>query len=142
MNSPDGFEERLARTPFRPAPSTLRAQVLGAVGQTAACATLRNENSLRLWIAQWLWPHPAAWATLGLAWVAVLALHVAALDGSAQVPLRRAPAQVSPACAAVLREQHALLHRLLQDSSDPAPPEPGPDARFWHSVHLVEVMVV
>jgi hypothetical protein len=131
MNSSDPFEERLARTPLRPPPSSLREQVLQAAGRAAPDLAHPLQTRMWAWFAAWLWPHPAAWATLGLAWMVVILLNVAALDSAGAVPRQRVQSRVSPAWTAALHEQRALLHSLLQDPSPAAlPPEPGPDAQF------------
>ena len=133
MNSPDSFEHRLARTPFREAPSSLREQVLRGL-EAAPTAPRARTNSIRSWVASWFWPHPVAWGTLGLAWIAIGLLSIAGTDGPENVSAPRLQRRVSPAWTAMLREQRALLTRLLQDPpAATLPSEPAPGAQLWRN---------
>ena len=130
MNSPDSFEERLRRTPLRQAPAGLRVQVLAAP-RRAPAAPGSAVDSMREWILQKLWPHPAAWGALGFAWLLVVCLNLAALEQSGPAPARRANAPASPAWTAALREQRALLRSLLQEPPSLAVlPEERPGAQL------------
>jgi hypothetical protein len=138
MNSLDSFEERLQRTPFREAPASLRRQVLQNLESASPSQTA---NSIRVWIASWLWPHPVAWGTLGLAWIAVGLLSLGAMDVSdsavAQGPGRR----VSPAWTTMLREQRAMLNSLLQDPPVVAlPPQPAPGVQLWREEEQTRIV--
>jgi hypothetical protein len=128
MNSPDPFEERLRRTPFREAPASLRRDVLSS----AECTTDWARSPIRAWLASWTWPHRMAWASLGLAWVIILVLNLAALETGENRSEEKVPPRVSPALTAAVREQRALLDRLLQEPTAAAQPSrPGPDAGLW-----------
>lgn len=133
MNPSDPFEQRLARTPFRPPPSSLREQVLQTAVRSEGGSARPAATRSRPWMVDWFWPHPAAWATLGFAWLVVAVLHVTAPENAPNVPPQRVQRQVASAWTAALREQRALLQRLLQDPPLAGlPPEPGPDAQLWH----------
>ena len=133
MNAPDPFEERLRRTPFRQAPASLRREVLRTPTKaTAAAPAQRGPNPISAWIESWTWLHRVTWATLGLAWVIILLLNVSALDMTGSAPSQRVQRRISPALAAALREQRALLDNLLEEPPAAAlPSEPGPGAQLW-----------
>jgi hypothetical protein len=132
MNSRDPFEERLRRTPFRQPPPALRAPVLQAGQTPPAPASNAAPSSLWIWITNCLWPHPVAWGTLGLAWLVILALSLASVDGPDAGAPRRPQSVVAPALTAALRQQRAMLQTLLQDSTSVTlVPEPGPGAQLW-----------
>ena len=131
MNSHDPFEERLRQIPFREAPASLRREVLGVDRSATACAW-RDANPVGAWLKNWRWPHRIAWATLGLAWILILLVNLAALDIEGSTPPRRVEQRISPALTAALREQRALRDSLLQESVPSGQPAlPGPDAGFW-----------
>jgi hypothetical protein len=131
MNSLDPFEERLRRTPWREAPASLRREILRAA-QTRAPLEEAEANPICGWFEAWSWRHRAAWVTLGLAWIVIVLLNVAALEIQGSAPEERVQPRISPALVAALREQRALLTLLLQEPPEPAPPStPGPDAGLW-----------
>ena len=136
MNSPDPLEQRLARTPFRQAPPSLRRQVLQ--GLAAAPPTSPGiPDRIRARIAGWLWPHPVAWGALGLAWIVVGWLSLASIDARPGVPPQQLERRILPAWTAMLREQRALLNSLLEDPPPPALPEGrAPGAQLWRDKDL------
>jgi hypothetical protein len=136
MNSLDPFEERLRQIPFKEAPVSLRREILRAA--RASTAPERSDvNPIRSWFESWSWAHRVAWATLGFAWVVVLLLNFAAFEIGKSAPDERVQRRVSPALTAALREQRALLDRLLAEPSEPARlSTPGPDAGLWWNRRL------
>jgi len=138
MNSLDPFEKRLARTPIRQAPGSLRHRILEVAAQNAAARLNTNSHgtaavSLRTWFARCLCPGPVAWGTLGVAWAIVLLLNLSAssiLDPGATRPH---PARIPRAWTVALQEQRAMLQSLLHEPLPAAvlPAEPGPDAQLW-----------
>ena len=65
----DEFETKLQGQPRREIPAEWRWEIL---------APLRRRTEAPVaWWRQVLWPHPAAWAGLAAAWVAIFALNLA-----------------------------------------------------------------
>ena len=65
----DEFENKLRGQPRREIPLEWRREIL---------APLRRRTEAPVsWWRQLLWPHPAAWASLATAWVAIVALNLA-----------------------------------------------------------------
>ncbi len=130
MNSRDPFEDRLAQTPFRDAPASLREQVLRAAVPGSAESTRSPLLQAWLWLLNSLWPHPIAWGTIGVAWIIVVGLNLAAFEETPKGSTRTSQTRVSPAWTAALRAQRALLQSLLQDPPVAPATEPAPGAQF------------
>jgi hypothetical protein len=96
-------------------------QVLRAIAQRTSIPT-RRQRELTEWLKAWLWPHPAAWGALGVAWLAVLLLSASALNTSDIGARQPFDGVVSPDWTAALRQQRALLQSLVEDAPVPAPP--------------------
>jgi hypothetical protein len=77
MNA-DDFESKLRQQPFRSLPTEWREDILRATrtGLSSQPSTINHQPQLR-W-RDWLWPSPVAWAGLAAAWVAIIALNLAA----------------------------------------------------------------
>ena len=75
--NPDPFERRLGRQPIRPLPAQWREEIL-AVARHEGLAPDEPAGTppraLLDWVRWFLWPAPAAWASLALAWGAIVAL--------------------------------------------------------------------
>lgn len=109
----DEFEEKLRGQPRREIPREWRREILGS---------LRGPRETGVpWWRQLLWPHPAAWASLAAAWVAIVALHFAAAeeDGAGRIAARPAP-DVHWA----YEERKRLYAELVLEFSPPARTEP------------------
>lgn len=119
-------EERLSKIPRRRLPPDLRAACIdlarAGAPATPAPARTASRRTATPGIA-WLWPHPAAWASLGAAWCAILALHrlaprpihILAATGPS-VPLMLAPD---------VARQLALQRETREESLRPLP-HPSP----------------
>jgi hypothetical protein len=117
----DEFEQFLSKQPLRPVPPEWRRELL------VAGAVLTRQP----WWREWLWPSPAAWATLGCAWLVIIALNLAARP-SAQETAKRTPATSSD-IAVAFAEQRRLLAELtgLESVRRRAQPvEPGPHSEL------------
>ncbi len=77
MNA-DDFESKLRQQPFQSLPAEWRNDILRAAraGRSAQPSTINPQ--LRSTWRDWLWPSPVAWAGLAAAWVAIIALNLAA----------------------------------------------------------------
>lgn len=105
----DEFESRLRRQPRRVVPPQWRREVLGHLH--------RSEEVPIPWWRQLLWPHPAAWATLGAAWVVIFALNFA---GPPEAAPYQTASQASPHMLVAYRERQRLWAELVAEGS-PAP---------------------
>lgn len=78
-NPPSDLEARLARVPRRRLPDDLRQACLdlARTPQANPNPPTPQHRAVPFW-HRWLWPHPAAWATLAAVWCLILALHTAA----------------------------------------------------------------
>jgi hypothetical protein len=115
----DEFEERMRGVPRREVPTAWREQLLGPLRHQGTAPAIA-------WWRQWLWPHPAAWASLAVIWLAIFALHFAA-----------APEPVAP-FAALTKPAPEMLQafedriRLMAELSPESPQretEPSPADR-------------
>ena len=106
----DEFENKLRNQSRREIPPEWRREILGP---------LRGRDAAPLpWWRNLLWPHPAAWGTLGAAWVVIFILHFAG-------PPEQAPAlavkRTSPDMQWAYQERKRLWAELALDTSPQAP---------------------
>jgi hypothetical protein len=108
----DEFEEKLRRQPRREIPAHWREDIL---------RPLRATTAAHPWWRQWLWPHPAAWASLAAMWVAVFALQFAARPeaGTPSVASSQSRSEILQALA----ERTRLMAEL---SAEPNESRPSP----------------
>lgn len=66
MNDP--FEQKLREQPFRQIPASWRREILSS---TDASPILLSR------LREWLWPSPAAWGALAVAWMLIALLRLA-----------------------------------------------------------------
>ena len=112
---PDDFEQKLSRQPLRPVPTEWRAEIL-STAQAAAPAQYSTPRSSKLatfnqQLANFIWPHPKAWAGLAAVWVGIIALNLATHDS---VP-RTAESSAPPSAEVLveLKKQQRMFAELV-----------------------------
>ena len=126
----DEFENKLQGQPRREIPPEWRWEIL---------APLRRRPEAPVpWWRQLLWPHPAAWATLAAAWVAIFGLNLA---GAPEAASSQAASKPSPDKLMAYQERQRLWAELALDlSPQPRKPQPAVD-RPRSNVRPAEVVV-
>jgi hypothetical protein len=126
----DEFENKLRSQPPREIPPEWRREIL---------APLRRRTEAPVaWWRQLLWPHPAAWASLAGAWVAIFALNLA---GAPEAASYQAAGKPSPDKLVAYQERQRLWAELALDlSRQPRKPLPTMD-RPRSEAPSAEVMV-
>jgi len=116
----DEFENKLRGQPRREIPREWRREILGPLRppRTAPAG----------WWRQLLWPHPAAWASLAAAWVAIVALNRAATPDAAP---RQVATRPSRDMVLAYQERQRLSAELASDRSEP--PKPAADRPRSHA---------
>jgi len=103
----DEFENKLRAQPRRKIPPEWRREILAPLR--------RRTEAPASWWRQLLWPHPAAWASLAVAWVAIFALNLAgAPEGESY-----AASKPSPDKLVAYQERQRLWAELALDLSRP-----------------------
>ena len=126
----DEFESKLRGQPCREIPPEWRREILGPLRP-------KTEPPVSWW-RQLLWPHPAAWAGLAAAWVAIVALNLA---GAPEPASRQVTSKPSPDRLVAYHERQRLWAELALDfSPQPRKPQPAMD-RPRSNVRPVEVVV-
>jgi len=112
----DEFENKLRGQPRREIPPEWRREILEPLR--------RRSGPPVSWWRQLLWPHPAAWASLAAAWVAIVALNLAgAPEGELYVAGKPAPDKL-----VAYQERQRLWAELALDlSRQPRKPMPAMD---------------
>jgi hypothetical protein len=111
----DEFENKLRGQPRREIPAEWRREILAPLR--------RREEAPVAWWRQVLWPHPAAWASLAGAWVAIFVLNLAgAPEGESY-----AASRPSPDTRVAYQERQRLWAELALDLS-PQPRKQPPAA--------------
>lgn len=116
MSDFDPFEKFLRDRPPAQLPAEWRGEILRTAleSRPASLHTSARREAAVSWhqaLMALFWPHPRAWAALGAAWLVIIALHVAFLDGSSREYASQAPPP-SALLIEVLREQRELLAEL------------------------------
>jgi len=113
----DEFENKLRSQPRREIPPEWRREIL---------APLRRRTDAPIsWWRQLLWPHPAAWASLAAAWMAIFALNLA---GAPEAASLQAASKPSPDKLVAYQERQRLWAELALDlSRQPRKPLPAMD---------------
>lgn len=71
----DDFEQHLRRqVPARP-PVHWREEILAAARFASLAGSQEPKPTLITVLREWLWPHPAAWASLASIWLVLLSVH-------------------------------------------------------------------
>jgi len=126
----DEFENKLCGQPRKEIPPEWRREILAPL-------RLRTEAPVSWW-RQLLWPHPAAWASLAAAWVAIFALNLA---GAPEAASLQAASKPSPDKLVAYEERQRLWAELALDlSRQPRKPQPAMD-RPRSNVRPAEVVV-
>ena len=115
----DEFEKKMRAVPRREVPAAWREQILGPLRDQEAAPAIA-------WWRQWLWPHPTAWASLAVIWLAIFALHFAA----APEPVTPFAALTKPApeMLQAFEDRIRLMAELSPESAQPEA-EPAPADR-------------
>jgi hypothetical protein len=126
----DEFESKVRSQPRREIPPEWRREIL---------APLRKRSEAPVsWWRQLLWPHPAAWAGLGVAWVAIVFLNVA---GAPEAAPQQAASKPSPDRLMAYQERQRLWAELALDAAPQSrKPLPAVDRPRSHS-RSAEVVV-
>ena len=110
----DDFENKLRGQPRRDIPPEWRREILGPLRKTQAPQVA--------WWRQLLWPHPAAWASLAAAWVAIVVLSFA---GEPEPAPSQTASKASPHMLVAYQERQRLWAELALDVS-PQPRRTAP----------------
>ena len=102
----DEFENKLRGQPRREIPPEWRREILAPLH--------RRVEAPVAWWRQLLWPHPAAWASLAAAWVAIFALNLASAPEAASY---QAASKPSPDKLVAYQERQRLWAELALDLS-------------------------
>jgi len=126
----DEFENKLRGQPRREIPAEWRQEILVPLRR-------RTETPVGWW-RQLLWPHPAAWASLAAAWLAIVALNLA---GAPEAASFQASGKPSPDKLVAYQERQRLWAELALDLSlQTRKPQPATD-RPRSNVRPAEVVV-
>jgi hypothetical protein len=125
----DEFESKLRSQPRREIPPEWRREILAALRE-------RSDAPVSWW-RQLLWPHPAAWAGLGVAWVAIFALN---LVGAPEAVSHQVASKPSPDMLLAYQERQSLWAELASDPPVPHKPSPATDRPRGHAP-IAEVSV-
>jgi len=118
----DEFESKLRSQPRREIPPGWRREIL---------SSLRVESSAPIaWWRQLLWPHPAAWASIAAAWIAIFALNFA---GDRETTSPQIASKPSPDVRLAYEERQRLWAELLLDVSPETRERPGIDRPRSHA---------
>lgn len=116
----DDFEQRLRRQPLNPPPANWRAEILSRARAAAASDRRTMSPGLLSRFREWLWPHPAPWATLAAVWIVLFSVQrqTETAIQSEMIALRAGPEEVLEAFA----QRQQATERLLagQDFELPA----------------------
>jgi hypothetical protein len=122
MKGEDPFQHRLERQPQRAIPAAWREEILNAAHDAASSHQAVTTSAplfscLKPWLSALLWPHPKAWAGLGLIWLLVFSLNLATQDSSGSAVVRQA-APISPQMRELLLQQEQLVAELAGFSAE------------------------
>ena len=101
------FEKHLQRQPLRDLPRDWRAEIMAAASPAAGS----RSSTLVSRLSSWFRPCPRAWAGLGVAWLVILGLNLAA--GKSPSPAANAIAPCSREALLELRQQQLMLAKLI-----------------------------
>jgi hypothetical protein len=124
MNGQDEFEKRLKQLPLRRIPTEWRGEILGAARESAdftnisASTPLSVITTFKAVFSSWLWPHPKAWGALGMIWLLVLGLNLAAREPTSREVRPRA-SSVSAQVRDLLQQQKQLFAELMGPKETP-----------------------
>src|SRR5687767_14277976 len=118
----DEFENKLRSQPRREIPTQWRREILSAVSTEPGAPVP--------WWRQLLWPHPAAWASLAAAWVAIIVLNSA---GAPETASPQTASKPSPAMRLAYEERQRLWAELVLDVSPQTRERPAVDRPRSHA---------
>lgn len=105
----DEFENKLRSQPRREIPPEWRREILGPLR--------KSQDASVAWWRQLLWPHPAAWASLAAAWVAIVLLSFA---GAPEPGPSQTASKASPHMLVAYEERQRLWAELALDAAPQA----------------------
>lgn len=109
----DDFEQRLRRQPLNPPPAEWRAEILSRARAAAASDRRTMSPGLLSRFREWLWPHPAAWATLAAIWLVLFSVqHQMNVEVRREIELAGTQVPVRDVML-VFEEQQAVINQLL-----------------------------
>lgn len=127
----EDFETLLQGTPLRTPPSAWRAEILQQARPAASAAKSfflpGSELLSRFWDTvrrEWLWPHPAAWASLAALWAVSLLLQWLTLQPTSRA--HSEPASMPPLWLAWehrTQQQRWITELTAWESSSPSEPD-------------------
>lgn len=133
----DDFEQRLQSQRLRQIPAEWRTEILRAASAQNSKPETRNFPWLSILtnkLSAILWPNPKAWAGLGVVWILIIGLQLAARDPAPRMANNSPPA--SPELVMRLKDQQRMLAELVgNNESRPAakpvrsPAEPRSERR-------------
>ena len=71
----DAFEQQLRRQSPASPPASWRAEILAEARLASASGGRESRPTLIALLREWLWPHPAAWASLAAIWLVLISVH-------------------------------------------------------------------
>ena len=71
----DAFEQQLRRQSPAPPPANWREEVLAEARLASPSGSRETGPTLIALLREWLWPHPAAWASLAAIWLVLISVH-------------------------------------------------------------------
>jgi hypothetical protein len=75
-------------------------------------------TTMKAVLASWLWPHPKAWAALGMVWLLVLGLNLAAREPASR-DVRSQESSASAQVCDLLQQQRQLFAELMGPKETP-----------------------
>lgn len=119
----DEFENKLRNQPRREIPPEWRQEILGPLR--------KSQDAPAAWWRQLLWPHPAAWASLAAAWVAIVGLSVA---GAPEAATQHVVSKPLPDMLVAYEERQRLWTELALETAPgtrkPLPAVDRPRSQF------------
>ena len=125
----DDFEQQLRRqVPAKP-PENWRDEILAEARLASPAGRREPKPTLIAVLREWLWPHPAAWASLAAMWLVLFAVH-RQTESAMQAELIASRVDPREVLESFAQRQHAT-ERLLAglDFEVPAMGRPKPARR-------------
>jgi hypothetical protein len=128
----DEFETKMRNVPPGAIPAAWRKEILSVGDSCNSFPQGTVQSGTRItrpskvggpWWQHWLWPHPAAWASLAAVWIVIVGLHLATISEPASTSALVRPA---PEMLQAFHDRTRLMAELSEElSSAPLPPSPA-----------------